>query len=414
MSLEILTHRFENGLTLLGEPNPSFDSVAFTLLAPAGCRHDPPGKAGLASLTCEMMLRGAGERDGRALVNDLDALGIDRGEGVGVSQASLRMCGVAEALDATLGIYADILRRPQLPADQIEAGRLVCLQELRGIEDEPSHKLMQELRRQHYPSPWGLPSQGEVDTVKRLTPNDVATFHRQRYRPEGAILAIAGRFDWDATRDKVDALLGDWVADGKPAESPAPDVARLTHIPHESGQCHIGIAFDSAPYDHEDYFQAWAAVGVLSGGMSSRLFTEVREKRGLCYTVSASLQSQKERSAVFCYAGTSAERAQETLDVTHAELLKLSGGVSQLELDRLKARMKSSLILQQESSSSRSGSLAHDYYRLGRPRPVEELSAIIDGITAESINAYLDRNPPGGFTIVTLGPQPLEPPRGVS
>lgn len=414
MPLDIYIHELANGLVLLGEPNPSFESAAFTLLTPAGCKNDPPGKAGLASLTCEMALRGAGNRDGRALINDLDALGIDRGESVGVSQASFRMCGVADALAPTLAIYADILRRPTLPADQIEAGRMVCLQELRGIEDEPSHKLMQELRRQHYPSPWGLPSQGEIETVRQLTPTDVTSFYRQRYRPEDSILAVAGRFDWREVIERIEELFGGWAVEEESPELPPPDVQPVTHIAHESGQCHIGIAFDSVPYDHNDYFQAWAAVGVLSGGMSSRLFTEVREKRGLCYTVNASLQSQKDRSAVFCYAGTTVERAQETLDVTHAELVKLSDGVKQNELDRLKARMKSGLILQQESSSSRSNSLAHDYRRLGRTRTLVELESLVDAVTAETINAYLAANPPKEFTILTLGPQPLETPGAVS
>lgn len=414
MSLD--THKLElpSGLVLLGEPNPSFQSAAFTMLVPAGCRHDPEGKAGLASLTCEMALRGAGERDGRALINDLDALGIDRGESVGVSQASFRACGLAEALAPALEVYADILRRPHLPAEQIEAGRMVCLQELRGIEDEPSHKLMQELRRQHYPSPWGLPSQGAVDSVEQLTPHDVEAFHRARYQPGGAILAVAGGFDWDEISDLVQRLFGDWQAPADADQPAIPEIAPVSHIPYDSNQCHIGLAYDSVPYNHDDYFQAWASVGVLSGGMSSRLFTEVREKRGLCYTVSASLQSQKDRAAVFCYAGTTSERAQETLDVTHAELTKLRDGIKQNELDCLKARIKSSLILQQESSSSRSSSLAHDWYRLGRVRPVDELSAIVDAITAESINQFLEKQPPENFTLVTLGPEPLESPVGIS
>ena len=105
------------------------------------------------------------------------------------------------------------------------------------------------------------------------------------------------------------------------------------------------------PYRHPDYFQAWGAVGVLSGGMSARLFTEVRERRGLCYSVYASYHTLRDRGGVFCYAGTSAERRQETLDVTLGELVRLAQGIEEHELDRLKARIKSALIMQQESSS---------------------------------------------------------------
>ncbi|MEM6328879.1 MAG: pitrilysin family protein [Planctomycetota bacterium] len=406
----IRSHTLANGLTLVGEPDTSFSSAAFNLLVPAGCVADPVGRPGLASLTCELMLRGAGDRDNHAIINDLEHEGVDRSESVSVSQAVFAGSGVAESLEPALRIYADVVRRPHLAPEQLEPSRAVCLQELQGIEDEPAHKLMQELRRQHYPAPWGRPSQGRAESLAQATIDEAREFHRRAYGPEGAILAVAGSFDWQRLCDLAEELFGDWPAPHPtPAEQPE-QVAPVEHIPAETDQSHIGIAFDSLPYRHPDYFQAWAAVGVLSGGMSSRLFTEVREKRGLCYTVSASLQSQRDRAAVFCYAGTSAERAQETLDVTYAELVKLAAGVRPEELARLKARIKSGLIMQQESTSSRSGALARDWRHLGRARPVEELSALIDAVTADSINAYLAEHPPAGFTLVTLGREPLASP----
>jgi predicted Zn-dependent peptidase len=155
-------------------------------------------------------------------------------------------------------------------------------------------------------------------------------------------------------------------------------------------------------------------VGVLSGGMSSRLFTEVREKRGLCYTVYATHHTLRDRASVLCYAGTSSDRAQETLDVMLAELIRLAEGVEPEELNRLKARIKSALIMQQESSSARSSSIARDWFHLGRVRTLAEVGALVDGLTCQSINAYLAQHPPGDFTIVTLGPAPLEVSLGVS
>jgi predicted Zn-dependent peptidase len=182
----------------------------------------------------------------------------------------------------------------------------------------------------------------------------------------------------------------------------------------ESSQTHIGIAFDSVPYPHPDYYLARGAIGVLSDGMSSRLFTEVREKRGLCYTVYASCHSLRDRGSVLCYSGTTTDRAQETIDVILAELKRLSLGVEVDELDRLKARIKSTLIMQQESSPSRSGSIAADWYFLGRIQTLQELRQIIDGLTCERINRYLADHPPSNFSIVTVGEKPLEVPRGVS
>jgi predicted Zn-dependent peptidase len=148
--------------------------------------------------------------------------------------------------------------------------------------------------------------------------------------------------------------------------------------------------------------------------MSARLFTEVRERRGLCYSVFATHHTLLDRGSVFCYAGTSAERAQETLDVTLSELRRLADGVEEHELDRLKARIKSALIMQQESSSSRSASIARDWYHLGRSRSLDEINQLVDRLTADRINAYLKKSPPSDFTIVTLGRKDLEVPIGVS
>jgi predicted Zn-dependent peptidase len=167
-------------------------------------------------------------------------------------------------------------------------------------------------------------------------------------------------------------------------------------------------------YNHPDYFKARGAVGVLSDGMSSRLFTEVRENRGLCYAVYAMYHSLRDRGSVLCYAGTSSDRAQETLDVTLFELSRLREGIRSDELERLKARVKSALILQQESSSSRSSSLAADWYYLGRARSLDEVSRIIDDLTCEGINHYLAAHPPSDFVVVTVGDIPLEVELGVS
>jgi predicted Zn-dependent peptidase len=404
------THRLENGLMLLAEPVATFESAAFTLMASCGCSNDPADRLGLTGMLCDMALRGAGSRDSRALVNDLEILGVERGESVGIAQTSFSGATLAENLEDALTIYSDIIQRPHLPAEQIEASRLVCLQEIRGVEDEPAQKLMDELRRRTYPDPWGRSSHGDEAGVTAATADDIRRHWTTYYRPNGAILGVAGKVDWERLVAHVETLFGSWkVSKVEPSFKPSAG-PKSPHIDFDGNQCHIGIAFPSVPYRDPQYLQAWAAVGVLSGGMSSRLFTEVREKRGLCYSVSASLQTQLTQARVLCYAGTTTERAQETLDVTFAELLRLREGVEQSELERLKARIKSGLIMQQESTSARSAAIARDWYHLGRVRTLEELGRQVDELSASSINEYLDEHPPSNFTFATLGPQPLKIP----
>jgi predicted Zn-dependent peptidase len=406
----VQTHTLANGLVLLAEPVATAESAAFTLMTPCGCSNDPADRLGLAAMLCDMTLRGAGPRDSRALVNDLEILGVERGESVGISQTSFSGATLADNLGDALAIYADIIQRPHLPKEQIEASRLVCLQEIRGIEDEPAQKLMDELRRRTYADPWGRSSHGTESGVNTITVDDVCRMWASQYRPNGSILGVAGKIDWDELVEQVETFFGAWKPIDLQATVEQQPVKLSPHIDFEGNQCHIGIAFPSVPYRDPKYLQAWAAVGVLSGGMSSRLFTEVREKRGLCYSVSASLQTQLTRARVLCYAGTTAERAQETLDVTFAELLRLREGVEQSELNRLKARIKSGLIMQQESTSARSGSIARDWYHLGRVRTLDDLGRQVDELTAHSINEYLDEHPPADFTFATLGPQPLKIP----
>ena len=414
MAESIFCHAFPNGLVLLAEPMDWLESAAFALSVPAGCAYDPLDRSGLASFVCEMALRGAGPRDSRRLVRDLDNLGVQWSESVSDSHASFRGATLASNLEPALALFADVVRRPHLPPDQLEAARQVMLQELRAVEDEPMQKLRIELRRRHYPRPWGRPSQGELAAIEAISAEEIRRQFANCYRPNGAILAVAGRFAWPQLKEAVARLLGDW----EPAEVPAIDEdssnRQHSHLAYDSQQTQIGVSYPSVPYRHADYFQAWGAVRVLSGGMSARLFTEVRERRGLCYSVFAAYHSLRDRGGVFCYAGTGADRAQETLDVLVGELIRLRMGVEPHELDRLKARIKSALIMQQESSSSRSAAIAWDWYHLGRVRTLEETGRLVDELSCQSINAYLAQRPPGDFLVVTLGPHPLEVPVGVS
>jgi predicted Zn-dependent peptidase len=410
----IHTHRFDNGLVLVAEPMDWLESAAFTVLVPAGCVHEPPDRGGLSGFTCEMALRGAGPRDSRQFINDLDCLGVERSESVGEAHTRFGAASLAANLPSTLAIFADLLRRPHLPEDQLESGRQVMVQELRAVEDEPAQKVMLELRRRHYPHPWGRPSQGNAAAIEATSIDDIRNHFRRVYHPQGTILGVAGRFDWEQLKDSVESLFADWQRNVSERVTETPQISAYDHLAYDSNQTHIGIAYQSVPYRSDDYLPAWGAVGVLSGGMSARLFTEVRERRGLCYSVYATHHTLLDYGSVFSYAGTSADRAQETLDVTLGELRRLADGVEEHELDRLKARIKSALIMQQESSSARSASVARDWYHLGRPRTLDEVKRLVDGLTAKRINAYLAENPPRNFTVVTLGREALEVPVGVS
>ena len=410
----IFIHKFDNDLVLLAESMDWLESAAFSLLVRAGCNRDPDDRLGLANFACEMVQRGSGQRDSRRFVTDLELLGADTSASVSNAHSSFGGAMPAESLYEALSIYADVARRPHLPADQLEDARMVCIQEVRSVEDDLPQRVFQQLRLMRYGSPFGRSAAGKTESLQQVTLDDVRRYFDTTYRPNGAMLSVAGKIDWPRLRDHVAELFEDWSPKDVAELNDVPSEANRQHLPHESSQTHIGIAFPSVPYSHPDYFQARGAVGVLSDGMSSRLFTEVREKRGLCYAVHAMCHSLRDRGSVLCYAGTTTERAQETQDVLLGELVRLADGVAADELGRLKAKIKSGLIMQQESSPARSASIAADWYHLGRVQTVDELGRIIDDLSCDSINAHLTSNPPRDFTIVTLGVNELERPVAVS
>lgn len=415
MTEQAIHHQtFANGLTLIVEPMQDVQSAAFSLLVAAGSIFDPPNESGTAALLSDLITRGAGERDSVQLMTDLDNLGLQHSEGAGHNYLNFTGATVAESLPDALRIYADMVQRPHLPAEEFEAARMGLEQSLRAIEDEPRQKIMIELRRRCYDAPWGLPNEGTLAGLKNITAKKVRQHFDRCSRPRGAILGVAGKVDFAAMVDLVGEAFGGWKEMPEPTFQTGPRGPQRDHITHDSTQTQIGIAYDSVPYRDPEYYAAWAAVGVLSGGMSSRLFTEVREKRGLCYAVYAALNGFKEQGRVLCYAGTTNERAQETLDVTLRELARVADGIEEQELERCKARAKSSLIMQQESSSSRATSITRDWYHLGRVTTLEEVRQKIESLTVRSVLDHLHRHPARDFTVLTLGPKPLEVPRDLS
>lgn len=406
-SNDLHIHQLHNGLTLLAERMPHVRSAAFYISLRAGCSYEPADRRGLASMTLDLMTRGAGTRDNRALNQALDALGVDRGENAGVMALELSATLLARDLAKALAIYADIVRRPTLPENELEAVRQLAFQDLASLADEPQSRVMVELRRCYFPEPLGRDPRGNVEGIEAVRIDDIARYWQQFVRPDETIISIAGNINWPEVRDQIEQWFGDWTA--KPVSPPPVQemLPRSQHLTEDIDQTQIAIAYPSVPMNHPDYYAARGAVGILSSGMSSRLFTNVREAYGLCYAISANLAMLRDRGAVFCYTAGEPHNAQELLDRTLHELRRLADGIDEEELDRVKAGLKSAMIMRMESTSARAASNLADWFHLGRVRSLGEVQHAIDSLTPAAIVEHLRRYPPKNFTIVTIGPEPL-------
>jgi predicted Zn-dependent peptidase len=404
----IYNHTFENGLTLVAEQMPHVRSAAFTMLIPAGAVNDPIAHPGLAGMVTDMLTRGAGSRNSRELLAALDNLGLDHSESTGIVNVQFAGSTLSRNLLPSLSIYADIVRRPHFPADELEATQSLAVQDIASIEDEPQGKVMIELRKHYHPSPINRDFRGTVEGVESATIESVRSFYESRFHPTGVILSVAGDINWEELKDHVGKLFADWQ--GKPRDplTPEPNNPKSAHLTKDLEQTQIALAYPSVPLSHPDFYAARGAMGVLSLDMSSRLFMNVREKHGLCYSVYATHESYRDRGTIVAYAGATPAKAQETLDRTLFELRNLTNGVEQDEVDRVKIGLKSGMIMRQESTSARASAIASDWYYLGRVRPLEELQASLNGITVDTIVDYATKYPADKVTLVTLGPEPME------
>ncbi len=400
-------YRLNNGLILLVESMPGVQSVAMSFRVPAGAACQPDDQRGVNAVLSEMLFRGAGDRDARAHSDALDQLGVKRGCDVQTHHMLLTAAMLGDRIEQALPLLTEMVTAPQLTDAAFGPSRDLALQSIAALDDEPDQKAMVELKRRHFGNPLGWSTLGKAEHLHQLTVEQVRRFHSERFVPDGAILALAGNVQPEAARDMAEQLLGDWQGAVDLPMATEPPSHAYHHVNAQSAQQHIGMACDAVSEDQDDSAAQRIAVAVLSGGMSGRLFTEVREKRGLCYAVYASYVALRKRGGVFAYAGTTVERAAETLQVLEQELRRISQGAESDEFERARVGLKSRLVMQGESTQARAAALTSDQYLLDEPRTLEQRTAEIDAVTLNDLNAFLEKTGSMQFTTLSIGPSPL-------
>lgn len=402
----VTVHTLSNGLVLLIEEIPHAESAAYELLIPGGVISDQEGYVGSSLMLIEMMSRGGGSLDSRQLSEAFDSLGAGHSESAGHDRFAFRGALLADKLEGALELVSLMIRKPHLPADELESIRSLLLQDLSSLVDNPARRVMVELGRCYYPGVWGRSSLGTEEGLGATTADYIHADFERRIHPGGSVLSVAGNVKTADVITIVEKHFGSWSGNATqiPALGRMPE-HKAHHIDFESAQVQIALAYPSARFGDAHFYAAKVAAGVLSGGMFGRLFIEVREKRGLCYSVYARHAGNQHYGTVMAYAGTTPERAQETHDVMVGELRKLRGSVTQAELDRAKANLKAGLIIGEESTGARASSNASDWWLGKRLRPLEEILAAVSAIDIAAVDNYLDAFPIKSFMSITLGPK---------
>ena len=401
-------HQLPNGIEMVGQYMPSLTSITLGFQLDAAVIHEPEDKQGLAHLFEYMLFQGTKKKDARALNEAFESLGVRKGASTGWETARVLAQMVNTKFDATLPLMHEILLTPTFPKNDLEQMRSIVLQEIRRRDDEPMSRIFDLARASFYRNTaLARPSLGTTESVQALQKQDLRDFWKARYQPNNVLFAIAGKFDWDHVVEQVQALFGDWSgqAPASPEQRPVPTTN--ISLEHQEGkQEHLGMMFPFPNYNDPDYYAALVISEVLGGNMASRLFVEVREKRGLVYGVSAGLAGNKQIGAMRIYAGTTPEQGHECLEVIVNELRKLEqDGITADELSRAKIQLMSENVMRSEGSGSRMGALAHSWWYERKLRTIQEVKAAIDAVTEEQVLNVLRRfSPLNPLTVAAIGP----------
>lgn len=395
------------------ETMPGTRSCAVTWLVPVGTAGDPAGAAGEGESTvlAELILRGAGARSSRELSDAFDAIGAQRQGSPAVHHLSLGALCLGDRLPELLVLLTDVVRRPRLEAEALEAVRSIALQALEALQDDPQHLAGLALREFAMPAPFNRTGYGTREGLQALTPEGLRAAWTTRARPGGTIIGIAGDVHPERARDHLERLLEGWTgrSDEPTERAPAPRGRHILKIPTQ--QTHMALGFPAPKDDAPAAYAHRVAVRVLGGAASSRLFTEVREKRGLCYSVGASLALGRDRGLVQIYAGSTHERAPTTLECILGELERFERGITEEEFAFALVGAKSAIVMAGESSSARAMGIASSVYRTGRPESLGEVAARFERLTLREVNETIARDMGAAWreqmTMVVVAPQPL-------
>ncbi len=400
-------HQLSCGATLLAERVEGVASCSVKWLLPSGSSTDPVHAIGISAVLEEMIFRGAGGLEVRALSDAMDRCGLQRHTSVGIHHLSLSGVCTSHDLFEAIDLLASVILSPALPEDALDPVRSLCLQELDSLQDDPRTEVMLQLRHQHRSPPFNRSGHGERSALEQIDLSMVQDAWTRGLIPAGSILSVAGDIDVNQIVKRFETTLSDWSGSSAEPVAFGTPAAGVVHEERDSNQSHIALAWAAPNASHPDARLERVATRILSGSSSGRLFTEVRQKRSLCYSVGASYRAGRDDGDVSLYAGTTPERAQETLDVCLAECARLADGVTEAELQRALLGIESDVVLGGESTSARSAAMAVDWFTLGCTRSLAEVIEEVRSITLEQVNAYLARRLLGAPTVVTMGPEPL-------
>ena len=383
------THTLPNGFRIVTESMPGLESTTLGIWVNAGGRNESEDQNGIAHFLEHMAFKGTATRSALDIAEQIEDVGGYLNAYTSREMTAYYARVLAADVPLALDVISDILLNPTFAQDEIETGRGVILQEIGQALDTPDDVIFDWLQEQAYPDqPLGRTILGPAEKVSAFQKSDLEQFIGAHYGPGNMILAAAGAVDHDQLVKQAEALFGTHTARTAPAMSGGSYRGGEVLVEKDLEQAHFALAFEGPAYTDDGIWAAQLYSGVLGGGMSSRLFQELREKRGLCYTIYAQAGAFADSGMTTIYAGTSGDQVEELALVTIDEMKRASDSITQAELDRARAQMKAGMLMGLESPSNRAERLARMTSIWGRVPPVNEVVEKIDSVDLNALRAF--------------------------
>ena len=408
MSVEVA--RLPSGLVVVTDTMPQLETAALGVWVGCGSRDEQPEEHGMSHFLEHMAFKGTRRRSARQIAVEIEAVGGDLNAATGAEVTAYYARTLKADVPLALDVLSDILSEPAFDPDEIAREKNVIVQEIGAVEDAPDDLVFEFLQATAFPDqPVGRSILGTRATVRSFDGKRLRSYLATHYRAPRMVVAAAGAVDHLAVVEEAERRFAAFTGPGGPMPATAKFCGGMRVEPRDLEQVHIALALEGVPQRDPAIYSLQVFTNALGGGMSSRLFQEVRELRGLCYSIYAFHAPYADTGMFGLYAGTDVADAPELMRVVVGEIAAAVDTLDEAEVARVKAQMKAGLLMALESSSARAEQLARHIHIYGRPMRIEEIVGQIDAVTVESARAAgRDLIARGRPAVAALGPAGLE------
>ncbi len=404
--MSVRSTTLENGMVVLTDNMPHLESASLGVWVKAGARSERKSEHGISHLLEHMAFKGTSSRSALEIAEAIENVGGDLNAATSIEHTGYFARVLKDDVVLAADILADILQNSTLDEGELAREKQVIVQEIGAARDNPDDHVFDLFQEAAYPTqPIGRTILGTVDSVRQFNPDMIRKYMRRNYVGDRMVIAAAGNVDHDGLVRVAEQRFADLVPNGAPDPQRAEYQGGQERLISDHEQAHIVLGFEGRAYNSDGFYAAQVLASILGGGMSSRLFQEIREKRGLCYSVYSFHWAFADSGVFGVAAATGEDEVSELVPVVIDELRRATETISDEEVVRVRNQIRAGLLMSLESPSARAGQLARQQILWGRPIEMHETVERINRITAQRVRDVAEQIFTSGTpTLAGIGP----------